>query len=103
MLPTLSISSLPLLLTTLLLLIEFTSAWRLLVNYSDGVQVKRHGHHNSHCRRFQKTDAPITSAYFEKSLSADTFVLYHDAKCKEEGYKGHKGNNPVPVTKYLSY
>ncbi|KAF8416409.1 hypothetical protein EV426DRAFT_703800 [Tirmania nivea] len=103
MLQPLPTNCLPVLLTILFLLLELSSAWRLQVNYADGVQIKRHGHHNSHCRKFKKTDAPITSAYFEPSLTADTFVLYHDTKCREEGYKGRKGNNAIPVTQYLSY
>ncbi|KAI5803969.1 hypothetical protein DFH27DRAFT_388299 [Peziza echinospora] len=89
--------------TTLLLLPSTISAWKMSVNYADGGQLPIKGHHNSGCTKFKKTDSPITSVYFEKSLSADTFVLYVDDHCKEESYKGHKGHNNIPNKEYKSY
>ncbi|KAF8462144.1 hypothetical protein BDZ91DRAFT_828709 [Kalaharituber pfeilii] len=91
------------LLLTLLTLLSLASAWKMDVNYSDGTQLHKHGHHNSHCKRFNKTDAAITSVVFEGSLLADTFVLYNDGHCRDESYKGKKGNNNVPNHVYRSY
>ncbi|TGZ83770.1 hypothetical protein EX30DRAFT_369095 [Ascodesmis nigricans] len=94
----------PTLLTTLLVtLAASTAAWKMDVSYDDGTKLQFHGHHNSHCKKFKKQSAGITSVYFENSLSADTFELYADQRCKELVYKGGKGVNPVPNQIYGSY
>ena len=96
MLPT-TLSLLLLLFTTL------TSAWRLRLNFADGAQLPIHGHVNSGCTRLKKTDAPVTAAYFEGSTFADTFVLYRDDRCKQEGFRAKKGFSNVPNKTYRSY
>ncbi|RPB00608.1 hypothetical protein L873DRAFT_1646962, partial [Choiromyces venosus 120613-1] len=79
------------------------AGWHMTINYSDGVQTKEHGHANSGCKTFKKTDAKITSVEFDSSLLTDTFVLYRDGDCQRESYKGKKGNNNVPNNVYRSY
>lgn len=79
------------------------AGWHMEVNYADGVTTKLHGHTNSGCTKFKKTNADINSVYFDTSLFADTFVLYSDQNCKSEVYKGKKGNNNVPNDIYESY
>lgn len=91
------------LLTILPATIVTGAGWHMDVNYSDGATIKLHGHTNSGCKKFKKTGAEITSVSFDTSLLADTFVLYSDGDCKEEVYKGKKGNNNVPNDRYFSY
>ncbi|KAL0638748.1 hypothetical protein Q9L58_002172 [Maublancomyces gigas] len=87
----------------LLATIVHGAGWHMDINYADGVTTKIHGHTNSGCTKFKKTNTDINSVYFDTSLLADTFVLYSDENCKSEVYKGKKGNNNVPNDVYGSY
>lgn len=80
-----------------------SAGWHMDVNYADGATVKLHGHTNSGCTKFKKTGSEITSVFFDTSLLADTFVLYGEDGCKDEVYKGKKGNNNVPNDYYAAY
>lgn len=90
---------------TLLFLASTASAlgWKMNVSYDDGTQIEEHGHHNSHCTKFKKTNAGINNVYFKESTLADTFELFSDGHCKNLVYKGHKGSNNVPDQLYLAY
>ncbi|KAA8911009.1 hypothetical protein FN846DRAFT_888041 [Sphaerosporella brunnea] len=84
-------------------LVGLTAAWDIEVAYSDNTRLKFHGHTNSHCTKFKKTDADITSVYFKGSTFADTWELFADDKCKHLVAKGKHGLSSVPVRKYGSY
>ncbi|KAL7276217.1 hypothetical protein RUND412_000802 [Rhizina undulata] len=88
---------------SLLLPFTLTQAWDMEVNYEDGEHFSKHGHTNSGCKEFKKKDSAITSVDFTGSLLADTFVLYRSPHCKNDQFKGFKGNNDIPKARYLSY
>ena len=92
-----------LLATTLLTFLTLVAGWKMTANYNDGVTSKFHGHINSGCTEFKKTDAKITSVNFNDSMFASKFVLYRDSNCQNESYKGEKGGNNVPNQVYRSY
>lgn len=79
------------------------NAWELEASYDDNTKVTLKGHHNSHCKKFEKHNARIDNVYFKESLSADTFKLYTDDRCKRLSVKDGKGSHPVPRRFYGSY
>jgi aspartate carbamoyltransferase catalytic subunit len=90
-------------LAALTTLVALAAAWDMDVTYSDRTKLHFHGHTNSHCTKFKKHGAEVTSVYFKGSTLADTFELYSDDRCKDLVFKGKHGLNPVPQQQYGSY
>jgi hypothetical protein len=91
------------LLTLAALVATASAGWKMDVSYDDNTKLSFDGHVNSGCTKFKKTGAGIDNVYFKKSTFADTFELFNDDKCKDLGFQGHDGSNPVPDAVYGSY